>query len=760
MDQQQYRVPFEIDVTPRGTNFSALDVAARLYLRGHELSGSAGIDLKQQISTIQFNVADLDFGRFADLIGQIPELTISGKLNIKGRAELQLSPLQVRSLEAECKLSDGNIAYQSLLLQNSRNAKNEKIPFTLNIHGTHGRQWEITGSSLSVLSPLPLRLSELQSTVILTEDAIKSTGAIKAALEPMSGSQVRPLALKILEPFTLLCHFAAEAAGNGKWQFSLSSLPVNKKLRKPGKIQYNNIEIRSQTPTINLSASGDNHHGNAIYAVVIPDARFLSAATTAKVPVATLKGTARYRLSPKEYRGADFTLVFPNTRVAVESTRVKMNNASLSGNIKQSEKGDYLFDGLLRLTGGEALLPQQEVKIAGARVEFPLQWPPRSTGKSGTFSVDDLQYRELILGGVSGKLHQTISGFAFKGIHASKLLPQLRFVFDGKFDLVQSGDYALDLHYSATGRKPETAIDLGKLVPAAGGITINGNFEAKGDLSITESGPSGKIRMNLANAKLQMAEQNIAIEGIQMDMLVPKLPEIRSAPRQIISFTNASIGALSLEGGRIEFQLESARSLFIEKSNFKWCGGNVDVPAIRIVPGADDYNLTLYCDRLNLARVLEQFGVAAAEGSGAVSGKIPLRYQKGQLNFDDGFLFSTPGEGGKILLKGTEVLTAGIPPGTPQYIQMELAREALKDYDYTWAKLNLTTEGETFLLRLQFDGKPAKLLPFVYKKEIGGFVKVEAGAQGSRFQGIRLDVNFRLPLNKLMQYKDIVNMIK
>jgi hypothetical protein len=28
------------------------------------------------------------------------------------------------------------------------------------------------------------------------------------------------------------------------------------------------------------------------------------------------------------------------------------------------------------------------------------------------------------------------------------------------------------------------------------------------------------------------------------------------------------------------------------------------------------------------------------------------------------------------------------------------------------------------------------------------------------FQGIRLDVNFRLPLDKLLQYKDIVNMMR
>jgi len=62
-------------------------------------------------------------------------------------------------------------------------------------------------------------------------------------------------------------------------------------------------------------------------------------------------------------------------------------------------------------------------------------------------------------------------------------------------------------------------------------------------------------------------------------------------------------------------------------------------------------------------------------------------------------------------------------------------------------------------MRLQFDGKPAGPLPFVYKKEIGSFMRVEAGGQGSVFQGISLDVNLKLPLNRLLQYKDIVDMV-
>jgi hypothetical protein len=250
------------------------------------------------------------------------------------------------------------------------------------------------------------------------------------------------------------------------------------------------------------------------------------------------------------------------------------------------------------------------------------------------------------------------------------------------------------------------------------------------------------------------------VEGIQMTLWTPDLIKMRSAPGQKLKFAQASIGDMNIENGDIDFQIESARSVLIEKSHFNWCDGKVDAPAIRFKSGTEDYSLILYCDRLNLAKVLEQFGAASVKAEGELNGRIPIRYHNGQLSFHDGFLFTTPGETGKIRMIDTEILTAGIPPDTPQYVQMELARKALEDYDYSWAKLNLTTEGDDLLLNMQLDGKPAKSLPFVYRKDLGGFAKVEAGIEGSTFQGIRLDVNFRLPLNKLMQYKELIRMIQ
>ena len=245
-----------------------------------------------------------------------------------------------------------------------------------------------------------------------------------------------------------------------------------------------------------------------------------------------------------------------------------------------------------------------------------------------------------------------------------------------------------------------------------------------------------------------------------MALWVTDLVKMHSAPGQKLKFTRASFGEMRIENGEIDFQIESPRSILVEKSHFKWCDGKVDAPAIRFTSGVEAYNLILYCDRLNLAKVLQQFGAASVTAEGELNGRIPLKFQNGKLSFKDGFLFTTPGETGKIKMTDTEILTAGIPPDTPQYVQMELARKALEDYDYSWAKLNLTSEGEDLLLNLQLDGKPAKSLPFVYRKDMGGFAQVEAGVQGSTFQGIRLDVNFRLPLNKIMQYKELIQLIQ
>jgi hypothetical protein len=109
------------------------------------------------------------------------------------------------------------------------------------------------------------------------------------------------------------------------------------------------------------------------------------------------------------------------------------------------------------------------------------------------------------------------------------------------------------------------------------------------------------------------------------------------------------------------------------------------------------------------------------------------------------------------VIKNTTTLTAGIPMDTPEFVQLDLAREALKDFDYQWAKLELNTFEDTLLMNMELDGKPAKIMPFEYQREIGSFVRVDATSPGSRFQGIKLNLNLKLPFNQVIKFGNRLN---
>ena len=298
--------------------------------------------------------------------------------------------------------------------------------------------------------------------------------------------------------------------------------------------------------------------------------------------------------------------------------------------------------------------------------------------------------------------------------------------------------------------KTSFPVDLGNLHPTLAGISIDGSLTLQGNWSYDRRGGHGSLQGKLYDGRLQMGDKQNSIDELLIDLSAFDLADLRSAPMQQLRFEKARFGGVGITEGRVGFQIESPTSLFIEKGSLKWCGGNVYTEGARLSSGGEFHDIVLYCDRLNLAMVLEQFGVAKAQGQGTVNGRIPVRLGKGTIRFGNGFLFSTPGDGGTISLSGTEILTAGIPTGTPQYAQMEMAREALKDFEYEWAKVTLASEEDNLVLKLQFDGKPAKPLPFVYKQQLGSFVKTKEGEQRSVFQGIRLDVNFRLPIDKIL----------
>jgi hypothetical protein len=419
--------------------------------------------------------------------------------------------------------------------------------------------------------------------------------------------------------------------------------------------------------------------------------------------------------------------------------------------------GSCVFN-LMSLEIGAMAAPQA-LTVGGFSGKIPFQWPLTGDGAAGEFSVKSLQWRHLSLGGIAAVVHQREKGLVVSGSHNSLLLPGLSVSFSANAALTEK-DWIAGGQIRLPGYRVSDEVNLGRFFKEAAGILFKGEIAFAADLAVSASRPGGSMTLGLRDTRVKLAETGLEVDGLSMNLAFPDITSLRSAPQQVLRVAKVSLGDIVATDFSADFQIESPVCLFIEQSRFKWCGGNVDTQAFRISPGVHDYRLTLYCDRLSLAEILKQFGAAKAEGEGTVNGRIPVSFSKNRLVFHDGFLYSTPGDGSKIRLADTKILTAGLSLDSPEFLQMEIAREALKDFEYSWVKLNLGTEEDALLMQLKFDGKPAAPLPFVYQRDIGRFIRVEADASGSIFQGIRLDVNFRLPLDDILKYKELLNRMK
>lgn len=715
-----FRIPFELEFVPADKDMTSINCIVSIFPRDQKITSKVDIHLNNNKIAINLDAESVCLESFADLITQIPGLILSGRADLNGKADIQLMPFLISSVTAICEIENGKIGYQDIILQNSWDKEKENFPLQIKLTGSGGTEWEISGSSFSFVSPLPIEVSGFHFISKIQMAPFESSGSYSISIDRTPQNLKVPV--KVLKPIPVKGSFSATYSNEGRWEFKLTNKDPDAG-QAVSRLDTDTLSIASKMPRLDVSGNGTGPDGTAEFSVIIPDMNINMKPGNIKIPVITLSGKA------------DFSQTGDNG-------------------------SNMLFNGALQLSVSSIAASQYQSKIMWIRANLPFAWPCEFPGKKGNFSIGPLMWKNMNMGTVSGTLQQKDMSISLKGEYTGKLITGLKADFSGKAGLLSSSGFETDIRFQLLHKGTTADIDIGQFLPEAQGTVVNGELEISGDFTVNNDGIKSPLTLRLNNGKLKMEEKKISVEGIHVSLSIPDLLEMRSDPKQQILFEKASSGNITVSDGKIEFQIESARTFFIENSGFKWCNGSVYTQAMRISSGINDYDLILYCDRLNLAEILDQFGAAKAEGEGTVSGRIPVSYKNSKISFNDGFLFSAPGDGGRIYLTGTEILTAGIPENTPQFAQIELAREALKNYQYDWAKLQLTTEEEDLLLKMEFDGKPVKPLPFVYNKKIGGFVRVEAGSPGSHFQGIGLDVNFRLPLNKIIQYKDVINMIQ
>ena len=133
------------------------------------------------------------------------------------------------------------------------------------------------------------------------------------------------------------------------------------------------------------------------------------------------------------------------------------------------------------------------------------------------------------------------------------------------------------------------------------------------------------------------------------------------------------------------------KTLLVTEARAGFCGGTASLYALVLDPKSLDAGLTLFLDGIDAGAALDHVKGFRGDATGRLHGKARLFVREGgkSVRLGDAFLYSTPGEGGRLRLENAETFTdtlalAGLDEATRGNVA-----NALSDLDYKVLKLDL-----------------------------------------------------------------------
>ncbi len=741
-DHRQYTFPVGIHLSTGEMRAGILKGYADLSVFGNRLRIDAAIDQPGNKARVSLTAADFLLERLSQIGPQTMPLDATGAVHINAWGTFALQPLALTGLSSSSRFENTRIATGDGSLHSMTTSDRDQ-PLVMTVKGEHLSDLQWSCAPFQFSGPLNLVVKALNGTLAVGD----SGWSLKGTMESLIPKQKLSHRAEIAADVTLDWKMTARSADTPKMiLFDLRG-------RGDGLVRASMAGGKLSSHEQEVGIKGHYQDGALVTdgKWVAKENRIAMPEGQVNAPMLTIEHAVNLQLGASG-RSSSMTaqVTLPQVNAISGPRSVHFPEITLNVAGRAKPRRPWGGDARLKLSDGSLIDTDNGLKMKNVSLDLPLAWPDASAARPGQIKLDTIQWKDNQLGGLGGSLQQTPGGLTMALRHTSQLIPGLRAFIKGGID--QTGAW---LKARIPPHQMAEAIDLGRFSPAAAGFQAIAKLGAHAELTIDGNGPQGAGRLKINNGRVRQDEHALSLDGIDLAVQMDDLIQIKSAPQQRLQVGQLTLGDLRADHLDVDFQIEGPETLFIEKAGLNWSQGRINTSALRINSGKADYDLTLFCDRLNLAQLLKQLGAAEASGDGTVNGRIPIRWTEGRLIFDNGFLYSTPGQTGVIQLTGTQALLSGLPPGSPQFTQLDIATEALKDYSYQWAKLNLQSEADILLLKLQFDGKPNRLLPFAYDQSLGQFMRV-TGAGQADFKGISIDLNFRSPLNDIIHYKDLL----
>ena len=255
------------------------------------------------------------------------------------------------------------------------------------------------------------------------------------------------------------------------------------------------------------------------------------------------------------------------------------------------------------------------------------------------------------------------------------------------------------------GKHPVTAVSN---LTFSGSIALDAKIERTFHLPVPTW--TAKLPIRDLSAEFIMEDKPYTIKGLSLTPsargiadhldVTPMFPRARSLSADGFVLTNFFATIRLTE-----------KALLITQASAGFCGGKVNLYSLFLDPTSLNTGFTLFVDDINAGEALTHLNGFAGEASGRLHGKIKLFVREGgkAIRLSDAFLYSTPGETGKLKLNDPKPITdnltmAGIDEATRNNVT-----DALTDLDYSVLRLNLKRgKGKTATLSTTVRGSATR----------------------------------------------------
>jgi len=289
---------------------------------------------------------------------------------------------------------------------------------------------------------------------------------------------------------------------------------------------------------------------------------------------------------------------------------------------------------------------------------------------------------------------------------------------------VQAAFGASCCEWEATVSMPETAVDqsdpllgllLERILPkGVTGLTFSGSvaLEANAVRTFSKPVPVWKVTVPIrdVSASAMANDQERAVGSLSATLGASGIADHVDIAPVFLRARSAAVGGFSLTNLFAKVRV-TERMLTVDEASAGFCGGKVNVYSLFLDPAKLNTGFTLFFEDVEAGETLAHVNGFQGEATGRLHGKAKAFVREGgrAIRLNDMFLYSTPGETGKLKMADPSVVTdnlsyAGIDDSTRANVS-----DALSDLDYKVLRFDLRRqEGDASRLTVQISGSATR----------------------------------------------------